>query len=295
MGSALYEVPVWGAARRRLMMHTVITEAMREHAADWARTAVVVLAPESGSPGDPASDVPWLQHQLGAPDGGMAFHAASRAAPYGKGGIGQALLECAGLLQDKRLDLRWVLLVGVDSLLQSATIEALLRQRRLATPTNADGVIPGEGAAAVLLGLRHHDTPLLWIDAAAGADEAWRLGGDLPMRAGGLTQAIRRALEQVNLAMADLDFQASGMAGESWYAKEASLALSRTLERRKPQFPHEMIARAVGETGAALPVLTLAWLAEALAEQPNPLGQSGLLHFAGADGRRSALVVRYRA
>lgn len=296
MGSALYDVPVWGAARRRLMLRTVIDEAMRNVGDEWTTTALVLLVPLQGSPGSPASDVEWLQQELMADSAGKQFHAASTALPYGKGGVAQALITCVELLQEERLDVTRVLLVGVDSLLESATIEALILHRRLATPSNADGVIPGEGAAAVLLSLHGStDAPALWIEAAGHADEAWRLEGEIPIRAVGLTQAIREALSQTGLALADLDFHASGMAGESWYAKETSLALSRTLERRKPHFPHEMIARAVGETGAAAPVLTLAWLAEALVERPNPIGQIGLLHFACAEGRRSALVVRYRA
>ena len=114
------------------------------------------------------------------------------------------------------------------------------------------------------------------------------------MRAAGLTQAIRAAVETADTQLIGLDFHASGMAGEAWYAKEASLALSRCIEQRKPSFPHLIVARSVGETGAASGVLTLAWLAGTMTRPEGRPGRAGLLHFAGDDGERSALVIRTR-
>ena len=297
MGAPLYDVPVWGIARRRLMLRAVVAEAMRDHLTDMSRTAVVLLTPPGGSAGAPGSDLSWLLASSDDGDVKSSWHPASRVCPYGKGGIAEALQACAALLQAGHPQVQWVVLAASDSLLDAAMIEALLARTRVATKTNADGLIPGEGAAALLLSAQPASTSgeSLWIESAAGTEDVWRIDGDEPMRAVALTQAMRQAAERVDLTVADLDFHASGMTGESWYAKETSMALSRALDRRKPEFPHEMIARAAGETGAASPVLTLAWLAECMADPMGGLGRAGLAHFAASEGRRSAMVVRMRA
>ncbi|NHZ61870.1 hypothetical protein [Massilia genomosp. 1] len=138
------------------------------------------------------------------------------------------------------------------------------------------------------------DAPGLWIEAVATAQEPWRFESDLPVRALGLTQAIRSAAQAAGTEIASLDFHASGMTGEGWYAKEVNLALSRCLERKKSDFPHLIVTRSVGETGAAAPLLSLAWLAALMGRTTTGPGSAGLLHFAGDDGQRSALVVRHR-
>ena len=187
-----------------------------------------------------------------------------------------------------------VMLIGVDSLLHAAAIEHYLLQERLATGDNADGFIPAEGAGALLLTRKPAAEPALWIDAWAGAEEAWRIEGEHPLRAEALSRAVREAIALAGTELAALNGHASGMNGESWYAKEVSLTLSRVLERRVADFPHHRIAQFTGETGAASPILTLAWLADALGRTTNHSGNGALVHFADEPGPRSALVVRYR-
>lgn len=222
---------------------------------------------------------------------GKGFHAFSQFCDYGKAGIGKALEQASQLL-DSEGGPEYVLLAAVDSLLDAGAVERYLDEQRIATESNADGFIPAEGAGAVLLSRAPVATPALWIEGFATAQEGWRLDSETPLRAQGLTAAIRGAAAAANCQVASLDFHASGMTGESWYAMEVGLALARCMERKKTEFPHLMVARSVGETGAASPLLTLAWLAGLMANQINP-GSAGLLHFAGDDGQRTAMVVRY--
>jgi 3-oxoacyl-[acyl-carrier-protein] synthase-1 len=124
--------------------------------------------------------------------------------------------------------------------------------------------------------------------------EHWRISGEEPLRANGLCGAMRDVAQRTGIAIDTVDFHASGMTGESWYAKEVSLSLSRVLERRKPKFPHHIVASRVGETGAAAAVLTLAWLADVMGRGIGSPGRSALLHFADDEGHRAALIVRHR-
>ena len=294
MGAALHDEPSWGAERLGRMLNQAVTQALTGGTCAHAKVALLVLCANPDRPGMPTDD---LDEALGAwVNGGHAgwgpFHSASRLYPAGKGGIGQALHAVASLLAQPQSP-EQVLLVGIDSLLNAATVEHHLEQARLATPLNADGMVPGEAAAAVLLALEPPGAPALSIEAAASATDTWRIGGEEPMRARALTAAMRAAAIQAGMALMALDFHASGMTGESWYAKESNMALSRALEGRAPTFPQMAVASFAGETGAAAPVLTLAWLAHEMAREDGP-GRSALLHFAEDDGRRSALVVRHR-
>ncbi|NHZ44604.1 hypothetical protein [Massilia aquatica] len=285
---------MWGAERLSYMLQSVVDEALIEHiSVDTAQIAILAIGAEPQRPGRPSSCLADALAAIldDARQHGKEFHALTQFCDYGKAGIGKALAQASQLLASKDGP-EYVLLAAVDSLLDAGAVESFLAEERIATDANADGFIPAEGAGAVLLTRSTAATPALWIEGVATAQEAWRLDSDTPLRAEGLTAAIRGAGQAANCEIASLDFHASGMTGESWYAKEVGLALARCMERKKPEFPHLMVARSVGETGAASPLLTLAWLAGLMAHPTNP-GSAGLLHFAGDNGQRTALIVRY--
>lgn len=302
VGGALFEVGAWGAERLAHMLRLVVDEAMGGPGApDPSHIALIVVGAEAGRPGRSSDCLAEALAELLAQgrSADTAFHAASRFCAYGKGGIARALMEGAALMADQHGP-QYILLAGADSLLDAGAIEHYLGEERIATKDNADGFIPAEGAAAVLLSRDASDAPATWIEAVASAEEPWRVDSDLPARALGLTQAVRNAARAAATEVAALDFHASGMSGEAWYAREVNLALSRCMERKKTEFPHLIVTRSVGETGAAAPLLSLAWLASLMgpgAGSPGAAspGTAGLLHFAGDDGQRSALVVRHRA
>lgn len=294
VGAPLHDTPVWGAERMALMVRQVVTQCLGEPVANGhAGVAVMILCAEPGRPGMPREHLLETLRQLHTD---WRLHPDCSVRAYGKAGIAEALQRVAQLQRPGRGDgPRQVLLVGADSLLDAATIEAFLAQERIAgTDEQTDGFIPGEGAGAVLLTREPADEPAPWIDAAAGAVDPWRWGGEQPMRAEGLTRAIRHAAAMAGTRVADLEFHASGMTGEAWYAREVSLALSRCMESKRAQFRHHMVAQFLGETGAASPVLTLAWLADVMGRPRGGPGRRGLLHFAGDDGQRSALVLNHR-
>jgi 3-oxoacyl-[acyl-carrier-protein] synthase I len=297
MGATLYGVDIWGAERLQLMAQSVMTQCLAALSdVNLKDIAVLLLSAEPGRPGMPREHLGSTLHNFAGQEDHLdhPFHAESCLVAYGKGGIAAAVADASALL-NSATGPEYVLMVAVDSLLDAAAIENYLIQMRLNSRDNTDGFIPGEGAAAVILSKKSHGASGLWIDGVGIAHDDWRIDGDAALRANGLTTAIRAAAQMAGTEVADMDFHASGMTGEGWYAKETNLALSRCMERKKKEFPQMIIASNVGETGAASPLLTLAWLAGAMEAQSHQLGSKALLHFAGDYGKRSALVVRYRS
>jgi 3-oxoacyl-[acyl-carrier-protein] synthase I len=298
MGGALFSFPVWGQERLARVLAKVVPECLAG-APDVSlhKVALMLLCAQSDQSGPSESFWP---NELAALQKRHGFGDRPKLCRYGKAGIAQVLQEAAQAL-GKTQGLDHVLLVGIDSLLDAGVVETLLEQERVATRRNADGLIPAEGAGAILL-TRRSPAPTalsaassLWIEGVADANEVWQLGSDTPARALGLTQAMRAASAMAKTPVAELDFHASGMTGEGWYAKEVSMALSRCMEHRKNRFEHLTIASYLGETGAASAVLTMAWLAQVMPLEDDGPGKSALLHFASDSGQRAALVVRMRS
>lgn len=305
VAAMLEGLDIWGMDRMALMLNAVISETLDavQSPTDNSRIAVLVCCAESQRPGiDSAS----FQQGISSIVQPWGFHPSSLALDCGKGGIAIALKKASLLLQNAQATTNGpvqALLIGLDSLLLAATIEQLMGMDRLLTDTNSDGLIPGEGAAALLLELstpKAVDSALhrsgLRIMAAESAIDEWRFDGSTPARGLGLTQAVRAALAAANTSMADLDFHISGFNGEAWSAREITLMQSRCMTSKRSHYAHLAPCQWLGDTGAASPVLALAWLSDIMGRDHivSP-GQSALAHFAGDDGQRSALILRHPA
>jgi len=203
-----------------------------------------------------------------------------------------ALLQARRLLVEKRVPV--VLVAGVDSFLIGSTLADFEERDRLQTSINSNGFIPGEGAAAILVSLPlRHEEPQLLCRGLGFAVEAATIESELPLRGEGLSQAIKAALTEANCAMHDLDYRITDIAGEQYYFKEASLALSRTLRQRKEEFDIWHPADCIGEVGAAIgPVMLTVLLAAC--RKGYTLSNHILCHCGSDDGKRAALVLSYQ-
>jgi 3-oxoacyl-[acyl-carrier-protein] synthase I len=223
---------------------------------------------------------------------GKLFHPDSIIVPQGRAGLAQALAQAAHLLQQKRCS--HVLLAGVDSYLDSGTINQYLGAERLQVTGNSDGFIPGEAAAAILLHLDHTDSPGLYILGFGQAQEEGRPDGSVPSRAKGLTNAIRNALTMSQLSYQDLEFRISDQNGEAFFSREANNAMTRVAPPGGRKLPVITLADCIGEVGAATGPAMLAFMFEKMARDTHP-GHRGLLHLANDDGLRSAAILHYVA
>ncbi|MFC4161713.1 hypothetical protein [Chitinimonas lacunae] len=286
----LPDAQLWGSQRLARWVERAVRDCLRRIADfDSTTTPLLLLVPEQERP---HSSVSYYQEIFSATEHSLdcRFHPLSRIVPWGRAGLGPALQTAQRWLSEG--EVQQVLLVGVDSYLNSATIEYYLEAERLLVPGNRDGFLPGEAAAALLLLPAAAGRPGLRIEGVATAREEGRPDGSVPSRAFGLTRAIRQACERAGRHPHHLGFRMSDQNGEAFFAKEAANALTRVMFDGGPQLPVLQIADCLGEIGAATGPAMLALLSETMQREDGP-GQLGLLHLANDDGARTALVVSY--
>ncbi|VWC70123.1 hypothetical protein BLA39750_00456 [Burkholderia lata] len=293
VGAYLDGIDEWGTARLAKMFRTVIDECRTGAGASWSpeTTALLLLVPEPSRPG---TDDDWPDEILTscAEETGLSFNRLSRIMRTGKAGIGEALLLARSLLDEQRVG--HVMVLGMDSYLHTDVVVQHLEGERILSTENRDGYIPGEGAGAVLLGLDDGAPGRLLIAGIGCAEENARISqSEKPIRGLGLKSAIRDASQMSGFAVSECAFHMSDISGESYYFREASLAIAGGLETRVESFPHYTPASSLGETGAAVGPLLLAYLSAVSGRWDSP-GHRGLLHFSNDDGRRAAVMVEYR-
>ncbi|MDK2126511.1 hypothetical protein [Parachitinimonas caeni] len=222
---------------------------------------------------------------------GVKFHAHSRIIPYGRAALAPALMAASESLRTDRA-VKQVLLVGADSYLNAATINYLLATQRVLESDNARGFIPGEAAAALLL--RRHDPAdsrpaLLRLSGLGVTREEGKPDGEVPTRAQALSSAIRTAMQQAELTAAELDFRLCEHNGDPFYAHEAAIAHARLGADGCGDLAMLTLGEYVGEVGAAIGPLALAYLS-IVCQRPDGPGPVGLIHLGNDDGARSALI-----
>jgi 3-oxoacyl-[acyl-carrier-protein] synthase-1 len=275
-----------GIQRLARMAAMSMEEALRGVAVDeWSKIPVILCVAEQTRVGriegleDELLD--RVQKLLGA-----RFASESLIVPQGRVSAAVALLYARRFLYEKAAPM--VLVAAVDSLLTWPTLRSLIGQDRLLTTTNSNGFIPGEGASAVLV--RKPDGNAALICRGLGfATEAAQLDSEQPLKADGLTSAIKKSLGDAGCELHDLDFRIGDMAGEQYFFKEAALALGRVLRQRKETFDLWHPADCIGETGANIGIACLA-IAHASSQLKYAPGRGVLLHASADSGERAAIV-----
>ena len=227
-----------------------------------------------------------IQAQLG-----IEFSEHSVIVPQGRVAAVTALQEARRLLTEGHAS--YVLLAASDSLLNWQTLRAYEGDQRLLTPANSNGFMPGEAAAAVLLGHPAQGQQLLCLGLGLASEPA-SITTDQPLRASGLARAIREAAADAGCDLNVLDFRITDLSGEQYYFKEAALALSRLLRTRKDEFDIWHPAECIGEVGSASGVAMLV-VAEAACRKGYAPGPTVLCHSASDDGQRTAAILRWQA
>lgn len=219
---------------------------------------------------------------------GFRLHPHSRVIEQGRVGGVVALLQARRMLTEGRH--ARVIVAGVDTFLTGATLSAYDREDRLLRRDNSNGFIPGEAAGAVVLAAWQEGmaTPLLVRGLGFGREPA-PLGSGKPLRAAGLVQAIRGALDESEIELKDCDHRIADVSGEQYRFKEAALAVTRMLRERKQVFSLWHPADCIGEIGATCVTALLAVLFKASVKNYLP-GQVILGHFSNDDEKRATLI-----
>lgn len=222
---------------------------------------------------------------------GARFAPTSRVIAQGRVSVAVALGHARRLIQEQEVPR--VLIAATDSLLTWPTLSHYERADRLLTARNSNGFMPGEGAGALLVEAPAGRGELLCTGLGFGIEKAHIDSGE-PLRADGLATALKAALAEAAREMHDLDFRITDVAGEQYYFKEASLALSRTMRQRKAEFDIWHPAECTGEAGALAGAAIIA-LADAACRKAFAPGPRIVAHLANDAGQRAAVTLQFAA
>ena len=284
--------PWSGLTKLAKMAALAIEEALQNlNENQWHRLPLLLCVAEAERPGRLAGLDDQLLTQI-QNELGVSFAPASAVVPQGRVGVAMALAQSRTLLGSTKF--HGVLIVSTDSLLSWPTLSHYEREDRLLTESNSNGFMPGEGAGALWVGVDDGISPQLLCTGIGFGREQAHIDSGEPLRADGLTQAIKAGLADAGRQLHDMDFRITDNSGEQYYFKEASLALSRTLRQRKETFDIWHPAECTGEAGATSGVAVIAAASEACLKDYAP-GRNILNHWANDSGQRAAVTLEYRA
>ncbi|MBN1508260.1 MAG: hypothetical protein JW955_15540 [Sedimentisphaerales bacterium] len=221
---------------------------------------------------------------------GRTFHTDSAILSRGRIGPVEAIARANVLISAGR---PYCIVAAVDTLLTASTLTYYHEKGRLLTSENSNGFIPGEAGAAVLLARANEELlpQLCCLGLGTGFEKA-TIEAEEPLRADGMTQAIKAALADSGCTYSDLHYRITDINGEQYGFKEAALALARTLHERKEVFEIWHPADCIGEVGAAMVPVVLG-VALAAAQKEYAPGPGVLCHFAADSSDRAAFVLRH--
>ena len=285
------EQPWRGLTKLTKMAVMVIEEALASITREeWCRIPLLLCVAEPERPGrqDGLDDQLFLSIQI---ELGVQFEPQSAIVARGRVGVAVAMAQARTLLGQGKINR--VLIAATDSLVSWPTLSHYEREGRLLTANNSNGFMPGEGAGALLVGKSDGSANELLCTGIGFARETAHLDSGEPLRAEGLSQAIKAALTDAGSEMHHMDFRITDLSGEQYYFKEAALALSRTLRQRKEEFDIWHPAESTGEQGAVAGTAVIA-LADAACRKAYTKGPNILAHMANDAGQRAALTLQHR-
>jgi len=291
------EVPLeypWRGEKKLLMMAARAIEQCLDgfDEAACAATPLLLCLAETGRPGRIVQDdvrfFEALQDELG-----FSFHAHSAVIAQGHVSAAVALNRARQLIGASTA--AQVLVAASDSLLAAGALADCEARDRLLTSENSDGFIPGEGAAALLVEpLRTQPWGQLACRGIGFAIEEAHIDSGEPLRADGLTAAIKQSLQDAGCNESVLAFKIIDASGGQYAFKEATLAFGRIDRTRRTEFDVWHPADCIGEVGAPIG-LAMAAVLKVACEKAYAKGSSVLLHLGNDDGKRAAMVFSWYA
>lgn len=220
---------------------------------------VFVALPEEGSGGSFSPDVVKSALQRETPSGAN-LDWSPQTYSGGRAGFFQAL--DAAVTEINRKSKSAALVGGCDSLCDRESLDALVRKRRILGADSFDGLIPGEGAGFLLLmeagaARKSQLQQLALIENCALGRDAEPFTARSPWHAVGLTQLFNQLrLADPNAPRVDAFF--SCQTGESFWAKELSLASMRNPSLMPEPQRELLLAENLGDVGAAAGAIQVA-------------------------------------
>ncbi|TPE49107.1 beta-ketoacyl synthase N-terminal-like domain-containing protein [Amaricoccus solimangrovi] len=246
-----------GEKRLAHMAAAAILEAIDDFPEARGRAALILCLAGEDRPGRPAPDAQRLAARIAGITGLTSPH-RTRIVAHGRPSGMAALDQARRMLADRTCD--YVMICGVDSYLTTLTIAHYLAERRLLTPDNPNGFIPGEAAAAILCARPGSRGALRLIGLGLAREPAYIYNNaDLPLRADGMTNAYKAAFAEAGCRHSDITIKIGDLPGESFWFKQTALAMQRTQREPSDVQPIWAIAASLGNIGAAVTPLMLGW------------------------------------
>ena len=179
-----------------------------------------------------AAELRRLERQAAAWCDEHAGGAKVTLVPRGHASCALALVEACTELAAGRLEA--AIVGGADTYHAPEVVEELLAQERLFDGKNVDSLIPGEGAAFLLLAgsrvARRAGLPMLAsVDAAATGREPGAMLAEAPCTGAGLALAMRTAALRLPATGRRLTWLLGDLTNETYRATELQLALPRAV------------------------------------------------------------------
>jgi 3-oxoacyl-[acyl-carrier-protein] synthase-1 len=182
------------------------------------------------------------------------------------------------------------LLAAVDSLIEARSLDWLERTERLKTAARSDGVIPGEAVGVALMTREPVTATSAGVLGIGLGREPATVLNEEPLLGTGMVAAVRQALTDAGLAMHDVAFRLSDVAGEAYAFEELNLAQTRLTRRPRETQDLWHPAGSLGDCGAATGLVQFVWFEQALSRGYAP-GPVALAHGNAPGGARAAAVL----
>jgi uncharacterized protein (TIGR02270 family) len=184
------------------------------------------------------------------------------------------------------------LIAGVDSLLNRTDVDRLHDAGLIHEPGNPQGIIPGEGAACLLVRRAGEATSgaLARIIGLGQAHESKTvLGGSFAIGEG-MCRALKSALADAGRREPQLSLRVSDMNGERYHAWDSMISTARFYRTRRERVDQIYPAAATGDLGAAAGALVVVIAAVNLygGKAPGPLT---MCEASSDEGVRAACVL----
>ncbi|MGX5799756.1 hypothetical protein ACWGS9_00745 [Bradyrhizobium sp. Arg314] len=273
------------------MAARAVGEALQKGGAAASASALLLVTPESFRQHPAFSEVPASGFLAGLESSlGESFHPSSRVVDGGAAACLGLLDHAARLLATPGVE--QVLLGGVDSLVNDKDIARLMAASRLKTEDNAQGLVPGEGAAVICLRRAPgRDLPAQCaIHGVGAALEENSVLSENYSQGRALVAACRAAMEGKGPTESDIAFIVSNDNGERYSAWEGLIGRPRFYRSRRETLPMAYPAMTMGEIGAGAGALTLLIAADSFAKSYAP-GRVAMCEATSEAGMRAAALV----
>lgn len=211
----------------------------------------------------------------------------SRVLRSGAAGIVEALGIAGELCRAGKVER--CIVGGADSLLRKLDLDRLARDQRLLGPDRAQGLVPGEGAAFVVVGLPDPSSKRVTIRGLGlGYERNTVLEGRSSVGQG-FCDAFAAAIQAAGFPEAQIDFVAGNFNGERYDAWEVSHTHARCYRTRRERLPVMWPSASTGELGLAGGAMALIAASVAI-EQDYALGPTAAIQVR-SEGELRGLVL----